>query len=133
MIHFKKRSLGSLGAAALFLAVFAPAGGAALEKNRYGEAVELGEPLTNVSIQHCVAGVENGEPTVYYTAAGDPALFHVVSINENRLEATYELPNAARSWNHLIAPDGTVYIAGVAIRGSAHFYRYLPEEKRVED
>src|SRR5690625_7989446 len=69
----------------------------------------------------------------YYPVGGDPALFRVVSVNDNQLQGIYELPGAIRSWNHVIAPDGTVYIAGVVSRGSAHLYRYFPGEKRVED
>src|SRR5690606_37065617 len=32
-----------------------------LDPARFGETVELGEPLTNISIQHCVVGIEDGE------------------------------------------------------------------------
>ncbi len=104
-----------------------------LDRGRFGEVVDLGEPLTNISIQHCVVGTEEGEPVAYFTVAGRPAVFHVVDVNENRLVGAYELPGAARSWNHVIAPDGTVYIGGVGLGKTAHLYRYLPEEKRVED
>lgn len=104
-----------------------------LDSKRFGEPTDLGSPLTNISIQHCVVGTEGGEPTAYYTVAGKPALFHVVRLNDNRLLGTYELPHAARSWNHVIASDGSVYIAGVALGSSAHVYRYLPEEQKVVD
>ncbi|HLS27361.1 MAG TPA: hypothetical protein VK041_01825, partial [Opitutales bacterium] len=119
--------------AAMALIFTATIAGASIDPARYGDVMELGEPLTTVSIQHCVVGTENGEPMAYYTVAGDPALFHVVSVNDNQLQGIYELPGAIRSWNHVIAPDGTVYIAGVVSRGSAHLYRYFPGEKRVED
>lgn len=108
-----------------------------LRPDRLGETVELGAPLTNISIQHCVVGTEEGKPIAYYTVAGRPAVFHVVSLDDNRLLGRHELPHAARSWGHVIAPNGTVYIGGVALEGSvqesAHLYRYLPDEKRVED
>lgn len=105
-----------------------------LRPERFGEVEMLGAPLTNISIQHCVVGSENGEPMAYYTVAGKPAIFHVLSLNENRVVGKYELRHASRAWTHTIAPDGTVYIGGVALGGkSAHFYRYLPGEKRVED
>lgn len=108
-----------------------------LRPDRFGATVELGAPLTNISVQHCVVGTEGRKPVAYYTVAGRPAVFHVVGLEDNRLLETHELPHAARSWGHVIAPDGTVYVGGVAQEGSteesAHLYRYLPEEKRVED
>lgn len=118
----------------VFMAMAGTAGmSGEINPDRFGETVDLGAPLTNISIQHCVVGTENGDPVAYYTVAGKPAVFHVIGVEDNRLLGTYELPHAARAWNHVIAPDGTVYIAGVALENSAHFYRYFPEEERLED
>lgn len=104
-----------------------------LRLDRYQEPEDLGAPLLNVQVQHCIVAEEDGNPVAYFTAGGNPALFHVVDLEDQRLLATYELPNGARAWAQTLAPDGTVYLGGVGIQGAGRLYRYFPAEKRVED
>jgi streptogramin lyase len=98
-----------------------------------GEPVDLGAPLQDVAVLHGVLGEEEGEPVMYYTAAGNPAAFHVVALRENRLKGVYPLPGAGRSWGHALAADGRVYIGGVGEGSSGHLYRYDPEAAEVEN
>lgn len=99
----------------------------------FGDPVDLGSPLEDVAVLHCVVGEEEGEAVMYFTTAGEPALFHVVALEDYRLKATYPLPGAERAWSHVMAPDGSVYIGSVAAGGSAHLYRYRPGREKVED
>lgn len=98
-----------------------------------GEPIDLGSPLEDVAVLHSVVGEEEGEAVIYFTAAGDPAMFHVVALDDYRLKATYSLPGAGRSWGHAMAPDGTVYIGGVGSGASGHLYRYDPAQQKVDD
>lgn len=118
------------------IAVIGAAGFAGAENwpVRFDEPTEFSVPLREVSVQHTVVGKEEGEPVAYFTAAGNPAIFHVVALGDYRLKESYPLPGASRSWSHTIAPDGTVYIGGVGSGGgSAHLYRYDPEHSSMED
>lgn len=101
---------------------------------RFGDPETLATPLREISVQHNVFGTEEGEAVAYFTVAGDPALFHAVALEDYRLKGVYPLPNASRAWTHTVAPDGTVYIGGVGSGGgSAHLYRYDPDDQAVED
>ncbi len=119
------------------LAALAGAGGLVNAETfpvRFGEPEEVAVPLREVSVQSTVVGEEAGEPVVYFTTAGDPAIFHAVGLAPYRLKGAYPLPGASRSWTHTIAPDGKVYIGGVGAKGgSARLYRYDPEAQAVED
>lgn len=103
------------------------------------DGIDLGEPekaieapLQDIAVLSNVVGEENGEPVIYYTVAGSPALFHVVALGDYRVKATYPLPGASRAWAHAIAPDGSVYIGAVG-SDSGHLYRYQPGTDAVED
>ncbi len=107
--------------------------GANWEKLAWGDPVEIGSLLQNISIQHCVVGKENGEPVLYFTVAGKPAVFNVVGLEDYRLIDSFPLEGADRSWSHAVATDGSIYIAGVGTGASGHLYRYRPGSDGVED
>jgi hypothetical protein len=90
-------------------------------------------PLTDVAVLNAVTGNESGEDVLYYTTTGEPALFHVVSLRDYGLKATYPLPGVDLSWGHTVAPDGSVYIAGVGSGASGRLYRYHPAFQDVDD
>ena len=93
----------------------------------YAGPVELLQPLNSVpTIYDGAAGKEDGHDILYTTSKGVPAMFHVIDLDDYKLLRSFPLEGAADSWQHEVAPDGTVYIAA-----GKTLWGYSPETKKV--
>lgn len=93
----------------------------------YSSPIDLMAPLnSSPTIYDGVAGIEDGKNVLYTTSKGVPAMFSVIDLDNGEEIRTLPLEDAADSWQHKIAPDGTVYVtAGKFIWG------YSPETKEI--
>lgn len=93
----------------------------------YAGPFELLQPLNSVpTIYDGAAGKEDGHDVLYTTSKGVPAMFHVIDLDDYKLLRSFPLEGAADSWQHEVAPDGTVYIAA-----GKTLWGYSPETKKV--
>ena len=94
----------------------------------YANAVELTKPLNSAAtIYDGAVGKEHNHDVLYTTSKGVPAMFYVIDLDENKLLHSFPLEGAADSWQHEVAPNGTVYIAA-----GKNLWRYSPETKDVK-
>ena len=83
-----------------------------LNLKKYGAPEKLLEPLGGAtSIYDGATGIEDGTNVMYTTVKGQPALFQVIDMDNNKLLRSFPLTGMGESWHHEVAPDGTVYIA----------------------
>ncbi|MFD0959450.1 dockerin type I domain-containing protein [Paenibacillus chungangensis] len=114
-----------LGAMLLAMLVMLPASLAhAGVSKSFGTPESLGNPIQQVALFDSTYGVENGQDMMYTTSSGNPAIFNVINLDENRVERSMPLPAGGNSWTHTTAPDGSVYI-GVS-SGGAWLMKYTP-------
>jgi hypothetical protein len=93
----------------------------------FGPSKDLLAPLSGApTIYDGAAGKENGHDVLYTTSKSVPAMFNVIDLDENKLLRSLPLEGAADSWQHEVAPNGTVYIAA-----GYHLWAYSPETKKV--
>ena len=125
-------------AALMLLSVLIPAGLPAAQAagsfngKSFGEPVKVSTPIQRVSINDGVFGMEDGKEVVYTTVTSDSAaVFNVVDIRDNKLLRSFALDGVNQSWRHAIAPDGTVYIAGIAVGNTPVLWSYSPVTKTV--
>ncbi|MEH7011050.1 hypothetical protein V7087_09525 [Neobacillus niacini] len=103
---------------------------AKLNNRGFKEVVELGVGASDVALTSAVFGKENGRDVVYSTANG--GRFNVVDIKDNKLIFSEQLGDVSQVWSHSIAPDGTVYIAGLGVGNVGELWSYSPSTKKVE-
>lgn len=101
----------------------------------FGEPVDLGVPVSRASVSDAVVGKEDGTDVFYTTVNGDTAIFNVVDIHNNKLLRSFPLTGTQQSWRHTMAPDGTVYIAGITTSGQSKgdLWMYSPVTKTVKN
>ncbi|WP_309120251.1 dockerin type I domain-containing protein [Paenibacillus sp.] len=111
----------------------APAAQAAgsLGGKRFGEPVSVSVPITRVSINDAVFGMEDGKETAYTTVTSENAIFNVIDVRSNTLLRAIELTGMHTTWRHAIAPDGTVYIAGTTSGNTPVLWSYSPVTKQA--
>jgi len=51
----------------------------------------------------------NGKNFVCTTASGSPAILNIYNMDEDKIEASFELDGSLNCWNHIIGPDGRLY------------------------
>lgn len=94
----------------------------------FSPPIELGAPLnSSPTIYDGAAGKEDGVDVLYTTSKSVPAMFNVIDLDNNKLLRSLPLGGAADSWQHEVAPDGTVYIAA-----GKFLWGYSPVTKQVE-
>ncbi|WP_052427605.1 WD40 repeat domain-containing protein [Neobacillus niacini] len=103
---------------------------AKLNNRGFKEVVELGVGASDVALTSAVFGKENGRDVVYSTANG--GRFNVVDVKDNKLIFSEQLGDVSQVWSHSIAPDGTVYIAGLGVGNVGELWSYSPSTKKVE-
>ncbi|NOU90562.1 hypothetical protein GC102_33220 [Paenibacillus sp. LMG 31460] len=99
----------------------------------FGNPVDLGVPTYNISINDAVFGKEDGREVLYTTVSSSNAVFNIVDVRDNRLVRSFNLTGVAQSWRHAIAPDGTVYIAGITLSNHGELWSYSPVTKTVQN
>lgn len=92
--------------------------------------VDLGVAASDVSLKGALISRE-GEADVAYTTA-DGGIFNVVDIKQNKLLFTAQLGEVTQAWTHSQAPDGTVYIAGLAAKNEGELWSYAPSTRQVK-
>ncbi|WP_054955069.1 outer membrane protein assembly factor BamB family protein [Paenibacillus dakarensis] len=98
-----------------------------LDRKVYGTPEPLLEPIaSSPSVYDGAAGKEDGVNVMYTTAKGQPAIFQVVDIDNNKLLRSFPLTGVGESWHHEVAVDGTVYITG-----SNKLWAYSPVSKEL--
>ncbi|WP_409341998.1 cohesin domain-containing protein [Paenibacillus sp. MBLB4367] len=97
----------------------------------FGDPVDLGVPTYAISINDAVFGKEDGREVAYMTVSADNAVFNIVDVRDNKLLRSFTLTGVQQSWRHAIAPDGTVYIAGIATGSRGELWSYSPATKSV--
>lgn len=137
--RIRKHSLSLLLIVTLGLSLLLPSGaqaaseqGGKLSKMKFGTPVEQGHPITSVSINDGVMGVEDSKPVLYTTVSTTPAVFNVIDVRNNERISDFELAGVAQSWRHVIASDGTVYIAAITSSGTGELWSYSPATKQVQ-
>ncbi|GAA0383372.1 cohesin domain-containing protein [Paenibacillus motobuensis] len=137
--NVRNRSLALLLICALGLSLLLPSGaqaaseqGSKLSKMKFGTPVNMGYPITSVSINDGVMGVEDDKQVLYTTASTTPAVFNVIDVKNNERIRDFELAGVAQSWRHVIAPDGTVYIGAITSSGTGELWSYSPVTKTVQ-
>lgn len=133
---YKKKLAGSVAAvlvAAMLFPFNPPAAQAAgvLDGKTYGDPVKVTVPISKVSINDAVIGMEDGKETAYTTATSDHAIFNVIDIRSNKLLRSFVLEGVHTTWRHAIAPDGTVYIAGSTSSSQGQLWSYSPVTKKM--
>lgn len=103
-----------------------------LERKVYGEPEKLLAPMNSaISIFDGAVGREDGHDVMYTTTKGTTAVFSVVDLDDYKLLRSMPIPGVTDSWQHEVAPDGTVYIA--AGGGSQpKLWSYSPETKELK-
>jgi len=137
--NVRNRSLAFLLICALGLSLLLPSGAQAaseqvskLSKMKFGTPVNMGYPITSVSINDGVMGVEDGKQVLYTTASTTPAVFNVIDVKNNERIRDFELAGVAQSWRHVITSDGTVYIGAITSSGTGELWSYSPVTKTVQ-
>ncbi|MEK4523730.1 hypothetical protein NSQ95_01855 [Psychrobacillus sp. FSL W7-1457] len=97
----------------------------------YASPVDLGE-MVNVQLGQAAVIQENslGENEVYYHSNGLPGTFSVLNAETGELKFSKVIEGTEALWAITIGSDQNVYFAGT---GDGKLYRYLPEEKKVEE
>ncbi|MGM9973624.1 MAG: hypothetical protein ACI33K_06260, partial [Clostridiaceae bacterium] len=122
----------------IFLSLIPVGGYAAAEEtvakklgNRgFKNSVDLGVAASDVSIKTSIIAKENGRDVVYTTADGGK--FNVVDLKDNKLLFAAQLGDVTGAWTHSLAPDGTVYIGGLAAGNAGELWSYKPEGRVVK-
>lgn len=104
---------------------------AKLNGRGFKEVQNLGTPATGAVVTDAVFGKENGRDVVYTTANG--GLFNAIDVKSNKVLFNAQLGKVNQVWTHIIAPDGTVYIAGLAEGNAGELWRYSPKTKSVKN
>lgn len=118
-------------AALIVTTVYVPQASARMG-NTYGTPVDLGTPIksaSTISIYDSVIGKEDGHNVLYTTLAGEPAQFYVIDLDSYKVLQAVSLPSGKDIWSHVIAPDGTVYIAS----SGGRLFSYSPVSKEVSE
>jgi len=132
-----KKRFAALLAGALFAASLLPSAAPAAQAagslggKSFGEPVSVGVPITRVSINDAVIGMEDGKETAYTTVTSDNAIFNVIDIRSNTLLRSFELTGMHTTWRHTIDPNGTVYVAGISSANTPVLWSYSPIAKQV--
>ncbi|MEH7247374.1 hypothetical protein V7114_11400 [Neobacillus niacini] len=103
---------------------------AKLNNRGFKEVVEMGVAASDVALTSAVFGKENGRDVVYATANG--GRFNVVDIKDNKLIFSEQVGDISQVWSHSIAPNGTVYIAGLGVGNVGELWSYTPSTRKVE-
>ncbi|WP_052352760.1 carbohydrate binding domain-containing protein [Neobacillus dielmonensis] len=103
---------------------------AQLNNRGFKEAVEVGVGASDVALTSAVFGKENGKDVAYSTANGGK--FNVVELQTNKLLFSAQLGEINQVWSHSLAPDGTVYIAGLAAGNVGELWSYSPSTRTVK-
>ncbi|MER2260472.1 MAG: carbohydrate binding domain-containing protein [Psychrobacillus sp.] len=100
-------------------------------EREYASPVDLGE-MVNVQLGQAAAIQKNslGENEVYYHSNGLPGTFSVLNAETGELKFSKVIEGTEALWAITIGSDQNVYFAGT---GDGKLYRYLPEEKKVEE
>ncbi|WP_053600652.1 FIMAH domain-containing protein [Bacillus sp. FJAT-18017] len=104
---------------------------AKLKGRGFKEVQNLGTPATGAVVTDAIFGKENGRDVVYTTANG--GLFNVIDVKNNKVLFNEQLGKVSQVWTHIIAPDGTVYIAGLAEKNAGELWSYSPQTKSVKN
>lgn len=97
------------------------------------EPIDLGSPVQTAQTIDVAFGIEDGVNVVYTTVtgsatSGDYATFNVIKLETNTLLRSFKLKDASNAWNHVVTPDGRVFI------GASHkMFVYSPASKEVQD
>lgn len=95
------------------------------------QVVRIGTAINSVTIPHAGYGLgPQGEPYIYTTANGAPAVFSVVRADTGERVASFPLDQAGYSWGTVVAPNGDVYIG---TQRNGYLYRYRPAANRMEN
>lgn len=103
---------------------------AKLNNRGFKEVVNLGPAATNASSINAVFSKESGRDVVYSTTNGGN--FNVVDIKDNKLLFSAHMSGVTQVWSHAVAPDGTVYIAALALNNVGELWSYSPVTKTVK-
>lgn len=94
----------------------------------YSSPIDLINPLnSSPTIYDGAVGKEGNHDVLYTTSKGVPAMLNVIDLDDNKLLRSLPLEGAADSWQHEVAPDGTVYIAA-----GKYLWGYSPVTKQVQ-
>ncbi|SDN56785.1 PQQ-like domain-containing protein [Psychrobacillus sp. OK028] len=106
------------------------AGDVPLDRN-YETPVNHGE-MVQVQLGQASVIQENslGENEVYYHSNGLPGTFSVLDAETGELKFSQVIADTEALWAMTVGSDKNVYFAGTA---DGKLYRYLPEEKKVEE
>ncbi|MFC0524717.1 carbohydrate binding domain-containing protein [Pontibacillus salicampi] len=89
---------------------------------------ELTQPLNSKpTIYDGAVGIEDGHEVLYTTSKSVPAQFSVVDLETKEVLRTLPMEGANDSWQHEVAPDGTVYVTG-----GRYLWGYSPETKNIK-
>ncbi|MGE7218371.1 FIMAH domain-containing protein [Priestia koreensis] len=99
--------------------------------DQFEKPINLGEAVTIPLSQAAAYGqTASGENEQYIAITGTPAVFYAVDAETGEKKFSQALPNTDVVWAMTVGSDGNVYMAGT-INGM--IYRYLPNEKRLEE
>lgn len=104
---------------------------AKLKGRGFKEVQNLGTPATGAVVTDAVFGKEDGKDVVYTTANG--GLFNVIDVKNNTVLFNAQLGKVSQVWTHIISPDGTVYIAGLAESNAGELWSYSPDTNTVKN
>lgn len=90
---------------------------------------DMGVAASQAVATSAVFGQFDGRTYAYSTANG--GVFNAIDVEDNRLVFSQQLGDVTQVWTHAVAPDGTVYIAGLGKQSNGDLWMYSPAEKQA--
>ena len=79
----------------------------------------LGQPIVSEHTLNAAFNNYNGRNYICTTVSGAPPKLNIYNLDEDKVEASFDLYGALNSWNHKINADGNLYVVACG-----QFYRY---------
>ncbi|MGZ9587367.1 dockerin type I domain-containing protein [Paenibacillus marinisediminis] len=86
----------------------------------FGQPVDLGSPIQQISIFDSAYNQVDGKDYLYTTVSGKPAMFNVINLNTYEIVQSLPLTDSEQVWVHEADSYGNVYIGST----SNYLYRY---------
>ncbi|UNK17346.1 dockerin type I domain-containing protein [Paenibacillus sp. N3/727] len=95
----------------------------------FGQPVDLGSPIQQISIFDSAYNKVNGNDYMYTTVSGTPAVLNVINLSTYEIVDTLPLKGSAQAWVHKADKNGSVYVGST----SNILYRYDSSSGKIEE
>ncbi|WP_052759565.1 dockerin type I domain-containing protein [Paenibacillus sp. DMB20] len=94
----------------------------------FGQPVDLGSPIQQISIFDSAYNQVDGSDYMYTTVSGTPAVLNVINLNTYKIVNTVPLEGSEQAWVHQADKNGSVYVGST----SNILYRYDASSGKIE-